>query len=124
MRDAWRRGIVLMGVSAGMLCWFESCITDSFGPLAGLDDGLGLLRGSACPHYDGEAERRPTYQCLVGAGFAAGYAADDCAALHFVGSRLHACIASKPGARCYRIGLRRGRVTETALPMRVLRGAT
>src|SRR5262249_4329913 len=31
LRDAWRRGTVLTGVSAGMLCWFEGGVTDSFG---------------------------------------------------------------------------------------------
>lgn len=123
MREAWRRSVVLMGISAGMLCWFESCVTDSFGPLARLDDGLGILRGSACPHYDGEPERRPTYQRLVGEGLAGGFAAEDYAALHFVGTRLHACIASRPGAGCYRVGLVRGKVIETALPTRLLRGA-
>ena len=121
LREAWRKGVVLTGISAGMLCWFEACVTDSFGPLARLDDGLGLLAGSACPHYDGEAQRRPTYQRLVGEGLPGGLAADDYAALHFVGRRLQACVASKPGAKCYRVRLVRGRVEETALPTRLLR---
>ena len=50
-----RQGIVLAGWSAGMICWFEAGVTDSFGPqLEGMRDGLGFLPGSACPHYDGE----------------------------------------------------------------------
>jgi len=49
MRQAWRRSIVLCGISAGMICWFECSVTDSFGPLAPLRDGLGLLAGSALP---------------------------------------------------------------------------
>ena len=52
--EAWERGAVLGGVSAGANCWFESCVTDSFGPELGpLQDGLGILPGSFCPHYDG-----------------------------------------------------------------------
>jgi peptidase E len=47
-------GAILCGVSAGMNCWFNASITDGFGPLAFLNDGLGLISGSACPHYDGE----------------------------------------------------------------------
>jgi peptidase E len=121
LREAWRRGVVLTGISAGMLCWFESCVTDSFGPLARLDDGMGLLPGSACPHYDGEAERRPTYQRLVGEGMAGGYAADDYAALHFVGRKLHRCVASRPGAGCYRVRRVRGKVEETVLATKLLR---
>ncbi len=82
LREAWEAGIVLAGSSAGMICWFEASITDSFGPqLDPLDDGLGFLPGSACPHYDGEDRRRPVYRAAVAAGFPAGYAADDQAAL-------------------------------------------
>ena len=64
-------------------------MTDSFGPqLEGMRDGLGLLPGSACPHYDGEERRRPIYRRLVDDGFPPGYAADDGAGLHFVGTEL------------------------------------
>ena len=60
---------MLIGASAGMICWFEAGVTDSFGPqLEGMRDGLGFLAGSACPHYDGEALRRPRYRELVAAG--------------------------------------------------------
>jgi dipeptidase E len=104
LHDAWNRGAVLGGVSAGANCWFEACVTDSFGAdLGPLDDGLGLLTGSFCPHYDGEELRRPVYRNLVDAGFAAGYAADDGAALHFVGTELREVVASRPEARAYRV---------------------
>src|SRR3984885_3356236 len=61
LRTAWEQGIVMCGLSAGMNCWFEGSVTDSFGlsQLAPLHDGLGLLPGSACPHFDGEEQRRP-----------------------------------------------------------------
>jgi len=104
LRDAWERGAVLGGVSAGANCWFESCVTDSFGPqLERLDDGLGLLPGSFCPHYDGEERRRPVYRELVATGFPPGYAADDGAALHFVGTELHEVVTSRDGAFAYRV---------------------
>lgn len=104
LREAWERGAVVGGVSAGANCWFECSVSDSFGPALGpLHDGLGLLPGSFCPHYDGEERRRPVYRSLVGDGFPGGYAADDCAALHFVGTELHGVVASSPGARAYRV---------------------
>ena len=78
LRRAWEAGVVMTGLSAGSICWFEGGTTDSFGPLAALTDGLGFLPGTHSPHYDGEPARRPTYQDLVGRGvLAGGYAADD-----------------------------------------------
>ncbi len=68
LRQAWESGIVMTGLSAGSLCWFETGTTDSFGGLAALSAGLGLLPGSHSPHYDGEPNRRPYYQRLVGEG--------------------------------------------------------
>jgi peptidase E len=120
LKAAWERGVILTGVSAGMICWFEAGVTDSFGPLAALRDGLGFLSGSACPHYDGETDRRPTYQGLVRAGFPEGYAADDGAALHFAGTALEACVAGRPGARVYRVGAMGQTIVETPLPVRLL----
>lgn len=104
LREAWEDGALLCGWSAGMICWFESGVTDSFGPqLTGMRDGLGFLPGSACPHYDGEERRRPVYRSLVDDGFPAGYAADDGAALHFIGAELHEVVATVPGAAAYRV---------------------
>jgi dipeptidase E len=104
LREAWDRGILLCGWSAGMICWFEAGVTDSFGPqLEGMRDGLGFLPGSACPHYDGEDQRRPVYTKLVADDFPPGYAADDGAALHFVGTELHEVVAAAEGACAYRV---------------------
>ncbi len=104
LRAAWERGAVLGGVSAGANCWFEACVTDSFGPeLDALYGGLGFVPGSFCPHYDGEERRRPAYRDLVDNGFPPGYAADDGAAFHFVGTALREVVASRPGARGYRV---------------------
>jgi dipeptidase E len=104
LREAWEAGVVLTGWSAGMICWFEACVTDSFGPqLEGLRDGLGFLPGSACPHYDGEGERRPVYTRLVGDGFPSGLAADDCVALRFDGTELTEVVTAREGSRAYRV---------------------
>ena len=104
LREAWDRGIVLFGASAGMICWFEAGVTDSFGPqLEGMRDGLGLLAGSACPHYDGEARRRPRYRELVDEGFPEGIAADDGVGLHYVGTELNRVVTCRPGATAYRV---------------------
>jgi peptidase E len=120
LRAAWEAGAVLCGMSAGSLCWFEAGITDSYGPLRGLRDGLGLLPGSNCPHYDGEAQRRPTYHREIAAGLPAGIAADDFCGLHFAGTELVEAVSSQPGAGAYRVELADGVVRETPIGARYL----
>lgn len=116
MRQAWRQGIVLAGMSAGSICWFDSGVTDSIpGTLTALPC-LGFLAGSNCPHYDGEVERRPAYQRLVLAGeLAAGWAADDDAALHFKGDSAPLVVSARSGARAYRVEAVAGKIRETPL---------
>jgi peptidase E len=126
LRRAWSAGTVLTGVSAGMICWFEGGVTDSFGrPLRALRDGLGILRGSACPHYDGEGDRRGIFHKEVRRGpergLPAGVAADDGAAIHFVGRRIADVVASRPGARAYSVKRIGGQVVETPFEVRYLK---
>jgi peptidase E len=122
LRRAYLKGIVLAGVSAGGNCWFDGCVTDSISvELAALTTGLGFLRGSFCPHYDGEVMRRPTFHRLVAAGeLAAGVACDDSAAAHFIDGKLHTIVAAKPNARGYRVRALRRRAVETQLPVHAL----
>jgi dipeptidase E len=117
LREAWDSGVVLTGSSAGMICWFQASITDSYGPqLAPLHDGLGFLAGSACPHYDSEDRRRPVYREAVAAGFPPGYAADDQVALRFDGEELAECVTAREGASAWRVEPD----GERALPTRLL----
>ncbi len=72
LRQALDAGIVLTGVSAGAICWFERGTTDSIpGDLTALPC-LGFLSGSLSPHYDSEPKRRPTYQRMIGGGEISG----------------------------------------------------
>jgi dipeptidase E len=103
LRAAWHRGVVLAGVSAGAVCWFEAAVSDSFGPLSPLRDGLGLVPGTCAPHYDGDPERRPAFARMVKAGLPPGYGVDDGAALHFVDDALAEVVTSRPEARAYRV---------------------
>jgi dipeptidase E len=124
LRRAWEQGVVLCGLSAGMNCWFTQSVTDSFGVsrLAPLNDGLGLLPGSCCPHYDGQAQRRPTFHRLISDGeLTDGWAADDGAALVFDGEILSEVVASRPEAAGYRVIKTTGsQVTEQRIPTRYL----
>ncbi len=120
--EAYRAGVLLCGISAGMLCWFGAGVTDSFGPLRVLHDGLGLLTGSACPHYDSEPGRRPEYRRAVASGaLPAGWALDDGAAALFRDGVLAESVARRPGAHLYSVApAADGVVRETEMPARLL----
>ena len=109
MRTAWERGIVLAGLSAGAMCWFEGGVSMSGGAPEAVA-GLGFLPGSLSVH--------------LGSELPPGYAADDGAAVLFRGTHLAECVASNPGARVVRVDPDgAGGVHEQRLPLRLLPGA-
>ncbi len=123
LRSAWNAGVVMAGISAGAICWFECGVTDSFGPAPQpLEGGLGLVKGGFCPHYGGEAARRPALHRLIRRVFPSTLALDDGAAAHFVGRRMVEIVSSRPKARAFRVEFSEGRVVETPLPVRRLGG--
>ncbi len=104
LKRAWEQEIVLAGISAGSICWFEEGVTDSFGD--GLEPltCLGFLKGSNCPHYDGELNRRPAYQNLVAKSkIKPGIATDDGVALHYIDQKLSEIVSSRPNAKAYKV---------------------
>ncbi|HYU83048.1 MAG TPA: peptidase E [Candidatus Polarisedimenticolia bacterium] len=104
LRDAYRNGTILTGWSAGAICWFVAGVTDSFTPELGpLRDGLGLLEGSACPHYDSEERRRPVYAREIAAGLPPGIALDDGVAARYEDERLVEIVSARPGGRAFRV---------------------
>jgi dipeptidase E len=99
---ACEQGALLAGISAGANCWFEQCSTDSIPGRLTVLDCLGYLPGSFCPHYDGEVERRPSFQRMVSEGeIQPGYACDDGTAVHFVDGQLVCAVRSRPNAQAY-----------------------
>ena len=122
LRAAWERGVVVCGISAGSLCWFESGLTDALGQgLQPLRNGLGLLRGSHCPHYNSEPRRRPAYLELVATGeLDDGWAADDGVALHFIDGELRSAVSSRPAAGAFRVTRQGQEAQELRLPVRYL----
>jgi dipeptidase E len=125
LREAWQSGIVLTGVSAGAICWFERGLTDSFSDGLRLLGCLGFLPGSCCPHYDGEPQRRPSYHRFLASGeIPAGVAIEDWAAIHYKGTEIHQVIGAKPGARAYSMRSVYGSVQEVPLPVEYLTAAS
>jgi dipeptidase E len=149
LRTAWQRGVVLAGLSAGAICWFEQGLSDSYAGRLALIPGLGLLSGAFCPHYNSEPERRPAFRHLLSQNLPdsnpqgsesppanlenshdqppapreLGLAADDGVLLHFTGTRLQRILSSQPEAAAYRLHLQAGQLLETRLEAELLGGA-
>ena len=122
LHSLWQDGVIMAGISAGAICWFEQGITDSIaGDLTAMDC-LGLINGSCCPHYNSEVERRPNYQRLVRErSVKAGYALDDGVALHFVDDTLDEIVTSRPQAHAYYVKQTAGAAIERVAESRYLR---
>jgi dipeptidase E len=124
MREAWEAGILLAGLSAGAMCWFQGGVSTS-GGAPEVVRGLGLVPGSLSVHLDGEPERLPIYRAAVAAGeLPPGYAVDDGAALVLSGTALSRCVASRPDAQVVRVSPDGSDgVIARPLPVKLLPGA-
>jgi len=104
LRKAWEQGIVLAGISAGSICWFEEGVTDSYGDGLEPIKCLGFLKGSNCPHYDGEVDRRPSYYQLIASNnIQPGMATDDSVAIHYIEQDVMKIVSSRPNAKAYSV---------------------
>jgi dipeptidase E len=116
LREAWDRGIVLGGASAGSLCWFEEGTTDSRPKVLSIVKCLGFLKGSHSPHYDREPERRPLYQKLIASGeMKPGYACDNDAGIYFEDNEVKRVVATRADAKVYFVSANGGRAVEKVL---------
>jgi len=116
LKQAWDRGIVLGGASAGSLCWFEEGTTDSRPKELSTVQGLGFLKGSHSPHYDAEPGRRPLYQKLIGSGqMKPGYACDNDAGIHFEDNTVTRVVSARAGAKVYYVSVEGGKVVEKVM---------
>jgi len=121
MREAWERGVILGGVSAGSLCWHRGGTTDSFGPtLQPVTNALGFLPYANGVHYDSEAQRRPLLHRLLKEGVLSSlaYATDDHVGIWYEGIEPTIVVADKivcavEGPAAYRVEFVDGDVQET-----------
>jgi peptidase E len=114
LRAAWEDGVVMAGLSAGSLCWFDHAITAFHGESRKVR-GLGFLPFSNAVHYHDKPERRAAFLEAIADGMPAGYGTGDGAALHFVDTVLARVVASRPHARAFRVEPHDAEVIETGL---------
>lgn len=121
LREACKSGVLLAGVSAGAICWFEQGLTDSYEDELTALDCLGFLGGSCSPHYDSEPDRRPAYhRFMMSNTVLPGYAVEDGAAAHFVDGELLQVVSWRSQAKAYRVSRSAGSVLEESLDVRRL----
>jgi dipeptidase E len=116
--DAYRAGVVLCGLSAGSLCWFAEAVSGYQDEINRVP-ALGLLPHSNAVHYR-DGDRRGAFHRHLMEGMPAGYAAEDGAALRFVGEELAEVVASRPEARAYKLERHGREIRETRLAARYL----
>ena len=125
MREAWERGAILAGVSAGSICWHVGGPTDSFGPsLQVVDNALALLPYGNGVHYDSEEQRRPLLHSAVAAQtLPTSYATDDRIGIWYEGDEAVEIVSDLPnsdehtGPAAYRVERIAGEAVETRLPV-------
>jgi dipeptidase E len=124
LAEAWRHGVLLCGVSAGAMCWFEGGITRSHGPPRPAP-GLGLLPGSLSVHDDCDPERAAAYREAVLTGaLAPGYALDDGVGLLFEDGREPEAVSARADAGAWSVSARADGLDERPLPARLLEPVT
>jgi peptidase E len=116
LKEAWDRGIVLGGASAGSLCWFEEGTTDSRPKELTIVKCLGFIKGSHSPHYDAEPGRRPLYQKLISSGeMQPGYACDNDAGIYFEDNTVKRVVSTRAAAKVYYVSVEGGRAVEKVM---------
>ncbi|WP_175827110.1 peptidase E [Burkholderia sp. Bp9031] len=119
LRTAWERGVLLAGMSAGAMCWFDAGLTDSFWGAAHRPlDCLGLLPGGCAVHYGSDPKRRRTLHAAQQAGsIPPTIAIDDFAAVLYMHTSVESVFSWRAGSAAYRVHRERETVFETALPV-------
>lgn len=102
--DAARTGALIVGTSAGAVCWFDFALSDSSGTGLAPLLGLGMVSGSCCPHYSDEPARRPAYEAAIASGaLPAGIAIDDGAAALCEDGVAVRAVTGRTGSWVYRV---------------------
>ena len=116
LRQAYKNGIILAGVSAGAICWFNKGITDSHEDSLKVMPCLGLFNENCCPHYDEEQERRPAlHKFLINSELATCLAIEGGCALHCIDDSIKQAVSFVSKKKAYQVTVDNGVVNEQAI---------
>ena len=117
LMKAYKRGAILCGVSAGAICWFKEGITDSWASNLNVMDCLDFVPECCCPHYDGEADRRPSVHNMIDLGkISSCIAVEDGAAVHYKNGKLLTSISFYKDKKSYLVKQEDSKILEEVLP--------
>ena len=118
LHEAYKNGVVMSGVSAGAICWFEKGITDSWSEDLKVMDCLGFVKGACCPHYDEEPQRRPSLKKFLSQKILEScYAVDGGCALHIQDEKKYGSIAFSKNKKSFHVEFKNDKVVENSFPV-------
>lgn len=117
IKEAYNREVILCGLSAGAICWFEDIYTDS---LSNEDDkevpyavakGLGWVKGVVSPHYN---ERSKDFDEIVSERFNEAIGIENNAMLEIIDGKITGSVSSF-GGKVYRIVNNSGKLVKEVI---------
>jgi aminopeptidase N len=118
LKKAYQNGTIMCGVSAGAICWFEKGVTDSWADKLNIMNCLGFIKGSCCPHYDEEPERKPSLSKFIeNKDIQNCYAIDGCCALHIKNEEVYSAISFRGKKNTFYVDYQSGKTVEKKLPV-------
>ena len=113
LKKAYKQGTVMSGVSAGAICWFENGITDSWAADLKIMPCMNFIKGTCCPHYDEEPQRKPTVKKLILANKVKNiYAVDGGVALHIKNEKNFKSVVFRKDKNSYEVSSKKGNIIE------------
>ena len=115
LKDAYEKGVVMSGVSAGANCWFERAVVDSWEEDLRVIDCMGFIKGICCPHYDEEPQRRPAVKTFLEDGIIDScYSVEGNCALHVKNDDEYLSVDFGKEKNAYIVSIDDGKVKEAA----------
>ena len=118
LKKAYQNGTIMCGVSAGAICWFEKGVTDSWADKLNIMNCLGFMKGSCCPHYDEEPERKPSLSKFIeNKDLQNCYAIEGGCALHIKNEEVYSAISFRGKKNTFYVDYQSGKTVEKKLPV-------
>ena len=121
LKSAYERGVIMSGVSAGAICWFDQGLTDSWADELKIMPCMNFISGNCAPHYDEEPERRPATKKLLEENVITSmYGIEGGAALHFIDEAPAYTVRFAKNKNAYNVTLQDSLVLENPFEVREL----